>query len=116
MALPADNKRAKERYRVNIPAVMESQGEFLTGIMENISATGALLTHPTGDLDVGARGLVRLMSLNQSLHTTGADSLELPGEIVRKELGGFAIHFEGDLTELERLLTRALGRRAIEAS
>ena len=116
MSKPGDNKRVQARFRVNIPAVMESQGAFLTGILENISASGALLTHPTGELDVGAQGLVRLMSLNQSLHTTGADSLELRGEIVRKELGGFAVHFQGDLAELERLLTRALGRRAIEPS
>ena len=116
MSQPADNKRGESRYRVNIPAVIESKGVFLTGILENISASGALLTHPTGELDVGARGTVRLMSLNQSLHTTGADSLELRGEIVRKELGGFAIHFQGDLAELERLLTRALGRKVIEPS
>ena len=38
------------------------------------------------------------------------------GEIVRKELGGFAVHFQGDLAELERLLTRALGRKVIEPS
>jgi hypothetical protein len=116
MALPSDNKRAKERYRVNIPAVIVSEGAFLTGILENLSASGALLTHPTGDLDVGARGTIRLMSLNESLHTTGKDSLELPGEIVRKELGGFAVHFGGDHAELERLLTRALGRKFIEPS
>ena len=93
---------------------MESGSQVLTGVLANVSATGALLTNPHGDLDVGATGRIRLMSLSQVLRTAGADSIRLEAEIVRKEMRGFGIRFLGDRAELEALLMRAFGRSAIE--
>ncbi len=108
-------RRRAPRYDVVIPAVMESEGQFLTGALARISAFGALLTNPTGDLEVGARGRIRLTNLSQVLRTV-TDSLGLDAEIVRKDPGGFGIRFLGDRAELERLLERAFGRGAIEPS
>ena len=95
--------------------VMESEGQFLTGMLANLSASGALLTNPTGSLEVGARGRIRLTNLREVLRTA-TESLHLEAEIVRKELGGFGIRFLGDLDELEGLLDRAFGRRSIKPS
>ncbi len=108
-------KRGAPRYRAAIPAVMESEGQFLTGVLENVSASGALLTNPTGSLEVGARCRIRLIDLADTLRTQ-TESLSLEAEIVTKELGGFRIRFLGDLDELEQLFERALGRHAIKPS
>ena len=96
--------------------VMESEGQFLMGALANISATGALLTNPTGDLEVGAKGRIKLTNLSQALRTTSAPSIRMEAEIVRKEIGGFGISFLGNLDELQGLLERAFGRQAIDYS
>jgi len=93
---------------------MESEGAFLTGVLQNISAAGGFLTNPTGYLEIGAKGRIRLTNLREALHTTTAESLALEAEITRTEIGGFGIRFLGDLDELESLLERACGRRVIE--
>ncbi len=80
-------KRGAPRYRAAIPAVMESEGQFLTGVLENVSASGALLTNPTGSLEVGARCRIRLIDLADTLRTQ-TESLSLEAEIVTKEVGG----------------------------
>ena len=108
------NRRAAQRYLVSIPAIMESKGTLLTGVLENISASGALLANPTGSLEVGARGRIRLTNLRETLRTTSAETLNLGAEISRTEIRGYGIRFLGDLDELERLLKRAFGRRAIK--
>ena len=107
------DRRGTQRYRASIPALMESEGQFLTGVLANVSASGGLLRNPTGDLEVGARGSIRLMNLRGVLRTAGADQISLEAEVVRKEIGGFGIRFLGDLDELKELLERAFGRQAI---
>ena len=109
------DQRAVRRYGVAIPAIMDSEGQFLTGVLVNVSASGALMTNPGGSLEVGAQGVIRLTNLREALRTN-TESLRLEAQIVRKELGGFGIRFLGDLGELEQLLDRALGRIAIKAS
>lgn len=108
-------KRGRPRYGAGIPAVMESERQFLTGVVENLSATGALLTNPTGSLEVGARGYIKLTNLGETLRTV-TESVRLQAEIVGKQPGGFRIRFLGDQDELDRLLQRAFGRHAIEPS
>ena len=94
---------------------MESESQFLTGVLANISTSGALLTNPTGCLQVGARGGIRLLALDAVLRTN-TESLSLEAEIVTKEPRGYRIRFLGDLDEIEQLFERALGRSAIKPS
>ncbi len=113
---PPREKRRKRRYEVSIPALMrDAAGEVMaTGLVQHISGSGALLTNVTGDLKVGARGRVRLMKLSQSLRTPSTDTMELEAEVVRNTMAGFALRFLSATRELEALLTRAMGRGAID--
>ena len=111
----SEEKRVKHRYRVSIPAVMRTAtgGVLATGLVENLSGSGALLTNSTGDLEPGTRGILRLMNLSQTLRTPSQDTMNLEAEVVRREMGGFAVRFLGPTRPLEALLERAMGRRAI---
>ena len=112
----SDEKRRKRRYEVSIVAFMrDAAGEVMaTGIVQNLSGSGALLTNVVGDVEVGARGRVRLMNLSQSLRTPGTDTIGLEAEVVRNTMAGFAIRFIGATHVLEELLERAMGRGAID--
>ena len=108
-------KRAKGRFRVSIPVVMRAAtgGVLATGLLEDLSGSGARLTNATGNLEVGTRGFVRLTNLSQTLRTPSQDAIELEAEVVRREMGGFALRFLGPTQKLEVLLERAMGRGAI---
>ncbi len=95
---------------------MESspKAKFLTGVLANLSASGALLTNPGGSLEIGEKGQIRLMDLREVLRTAGAETITLKAEVVRKEIGGYGLRFLGDRAELEALLERAFGRGAID--
>ncbi len=111
----SDEKRAKSRFRISIPAVMRDTtgGVLTTGILEDVSGSGARLTNTTGTLELGTRGILRLMDLSLALRTVSADTIELKAEVVRKEMGGYALRFLDPAQDLEELLDRAMGRRAI---
>ncbi len=98
-----------------VPARVSGPSGVVTGVIENLSESGALLTNMTGSVEVGECVRVRLIALHASLHTTSFDTLELEAIVVRKEMGGFALSFEGDTAELGGLLDRALGRGSVRA-
>ncbi len=108
-------KREKRRYRVSIPAMMRDAtgGVLATGVLEDVSSSGARFTNASGNLEPGTRGVLRLMDLSLALRTVSDDVIELEAEVVRKELGGYALRFLDPARDLEALLERATGRRAI---
>ena len=108
-------EKREKRYRVSIPAMMrdETGGVLATGILEDLSGSGARLTNATGSLEAGTRGFVRLMNLSRTLRTPTQDAIELEAEVVQREMGGFALRFLGPTRELEALLERAMGRGTI---
>jgi hypothetical protein len=114
MADPSE-RRAHVRYPVNVPAMFRVRGGSVraTGIVENLSAGGGLLTNATGDLEVGESGVLRLMALSQSLRTTSRDTLELEAEVVHKAMDGFGLRFLGEAEYLVRLLDRTFGRSGL---
>ena len=105
-------RRAHVRYPVNVPAMFRARDGSVraTGIVENLSAGGGLLTDATGDLKVGESGVLRLMALSQSLRTTSRDTLELESEVVHKGMAGFGLRFLGHAEYLVQLLDRTFGR------
>ena len=104
------DKRRGRRYPLSIP-VMMYEGDFrVTGMTENLSAFGALVTDVSERPDVGTIGRFRLMALRSSLHTTGPNSLELVASVVRRQADGFAVEFLGSTERLRGLLDRALSR------
>ncbi len=106
--------RSKQRYGVTIPALMrDAEGNVATGIVENVSASGALLTNVTASIEVGTTGRLRLMNLSQALRTPSQETIELEAAVVRSTLSGFALRFLGATRVLEELLERAMGRGAI---
>ena len=74
------------------------------------------MTNPTGSLDVGAIGRIRLTNLGIALRTTSGESLDLEAEVVGKQIAGYGIYFLGGNVEgLEQLLDRAFARCAIKS-
>ena len=108
-------RRAHVRYPVNVPAMFRARDGSVraTGIVENLSAGGGLLTNAAADLEVGESGVLRLMALSQSLRTTARDTLELEAEVVHRGMAGFGLHFVGEAEYLVRLLDRTFGRRGL---
>ena len=100
------------RYPVNVPAIFRAKDGSVraTGVVENLSAGGALLTNATGDLEVGEAGVLRLMALSQSLRTTSRDTLELEAEVVHEGMAGVGLRFLGGTEYLVQLLDRTFGR------
>ena len=101
-------RRASVRYPVDIPAMFRARDGSVraTGIVENLSADGGLLTDATGDLEVGDAGVLRLMALSQSLHTTSRNTLELEVEVVHQGMAGFGLRSLGEAEYLVRLFRR----------
>ena len=101
------------RFAVNIPAILIDGTLLITGVIENLSSSGALLTHASERPDVSAQGKLRLTNLRVSLHTTGPDSIELPAKVTRHDPAGFAVQFTGDDDGVRVLIERALSQGAI---
>ena len=106
----AGEKERAPRYAVNIPAIMFDGTGILTGVVENISSSGALLTHAERRPDLSAQGRIRLTNLRLSLHTTGPDAIELPAEVARHDPAGFAVQFTGATDDVRTLIKRALSQ------
>ncbi len=104
------------RYSVSIPAIMIDGRIPVTGVIENISSSGALLTHASERPEVNSQGRLRLTNLRMSLRTTGPDSIELPARVARHDLAGFAVQFIGASEDVHTLIERATSRSAPRAS
>ena len=102
----AGKKERAPRYAVNIPAIMFDGTQFVTGVIENISISGALLTHAERLPDLTAQGRLRLMDLRLSLRTSGPDSIELPVKVARHDPAGFAVQFTGPSEDVRPLIGR----------
>ena len=107
--------RSQRRYGVSIPAMMRDAGGkvLATGLVENISASGALLARATKGVEVGTTGRLRLMNLSETLRIPSQETIELEAEVVRNANAGFALRFLGATRVLEKLLERAMGRGGI---
>ena len=108
-------KRVKGRFLVSVPVLMRDAtgGVLATGVLEDVSSSGARFTNVSGNLEPGTRGVLRLMDLSLALRTVSEDTIDLEAEVVRKERGGYALRFLAPARDLEALLERAMGRRAI---
>ncbi len=102
----AGEKERALRYAVNIPAIMFDGTRILTGVVENISSSGALVTHAERRPDLSAQGRIRLTNLRLSLRTTGPDSIELAVKVSRHDPAGFAVQFTGSSEEVRTLIGR----------
>ncbi len=89
---------------------------LVTGVIQNISNSGALLTNASDRPAVSSQGRLRLTNLRMSLRTTGPDSIELPATVARHDPAGFAVHFTGATEDVQTLIERALSRSAPPAS
>ncbi len=94
---------------------MLTEGELrVTGVAQNISESGALVTNVSEVPPVTTVGRLRLLALRTSLQTPGADSLDLPVIVTRHDPRGFAIEFLQCREKVSALLNRALSRGALE--
>lgn len=110
----AENRTERaQRYEVNIPAILIDGSLPVTGVIQNISSSGALLTNASDRPQVSAQGKLRLTNLRMSLRTTGPDSVELPAKVARHDPAGFAVQFVNAHEDVRILIERALSQGAI---
>ena len=108
-----DNQRGAHRRPVSIPAMLVEGAVRVTGVVENLSTTGALVTNATERPEIGAVGKLRLTHLRASLRTSGLDQLRLAAQVVRHDPAGFAVVFLGGQEPIRELLNQALARRSL---
>ena len=104
------HRRGALRYGISIPAMLVEGAMRVTGVVENLSTKGALVTHATDRPEIGTVGRLRLTHLRQSLRTSGADHLQLTAQVVRHDPAGFAVVFLGSTQKLRELIDRAFAR------
>ena len=115
MSRDADiEERVGTRYSTSIPALLRGENFQSTGIVHNVSESGALVTNVTRFPPVGKQITVRLMAIQSSLRTSGPDTVNVDAMVVRHDLKCFAVRFVGGQRELRALLRRAFGRGAID--
>ncbi len=105
-----EHRREALRHGVSIPAMLVEGAMRVTGVVENLSSKGALVTHVSEQPEIGTVGKLRLMQLRQSLRTSGADHLQLTAQVVRHHPGGFAVVFLSNTEQVRELIGRALAR------
>ncbi len=103
---PNDEHRVAPRYRLSIPALYRSKLFTGTGLVHNMSTSGALIGNATNLPTQGERLQIRLLALRTVLRLDCPDSLNLDAEVVRWTNTDFAVCFEGDTHELARILDR----------
>ncbi len=108
-----ENRRGAVRYPVSIPAMLVEGATRVTGVLDNLSTKGALVTHASERPEIGTVGKLRLTHLRQSLRTSGADSLQLTAQVVRHDPAGFAVVFLGSTQKLRELIDRAFARGSL---
>ncbi len=104
-----DERRAAPRYRLSIPASYRSEAFNGTGLVHNISTSGALIEEATRLPTQGAALQIRLLALRTILRLDGPNSLNLDSEVVRRTDTGFGVCFVGDTHEVARILDRMPG-------
>ena len=82
----------------------------VTGVVQNLSPKGALVTNASERPEIGTVGRLRLLHLRASLRTSGADTLELGCQVVRHDPAGFAVVFLNGSDAVSGLLDRAFAR------
>ncbi len=109
------NKREDPRVSVSIPAMLVEGAMRVTGIVENLSAKGALVTNVSERPEIGTIGKLRLTHLRESLHQlrTKQNHLELTAQVVRHHPAGFAVVFLSNQEQVARLLLRAFAVGAL---
>ena len=104
---PNDERRIALRYRLSIPALYRCKLFTGTGLVHNVSTSGALIGNNTASVPTrGTRLQIRLLALRTALRLDCPDSLNLEAEVVRRTNTDFAVCFEGDMHELARILDR----------
>ncbi len=103
---PNDEHRVAPRYRLSIPASYRSDAFKGTGLVQNISTSGALIEDATNLPTRGTALQIRLLALRTVLRLDGPNSLNLDVEVVRRTETGFGVCFVGDTHEVARILDR----------
>ena len=103
---PNDERRIALRYRLSIPALYMNHAFTGTGLVHNVSTSGALIGNTASVPTRGTRLQIRLLALRTVLRLDCPDSLNLEAEVVRRTNTDFAVCFEGDMHELARILDR----------
>ncbi len=103
---PNDERRVAPRFRLSIPASYRSKGFTGTGLVHNMSTSGALIGNAASVPTRGAHLQIRLLALRTVLRLDCPDSLNLDSEVVRRTNTDFAVCFVGDTHELARILDR----------
>ena len=101
---PNDEGRVAPRYRLSIPASYRSDAFKGTGLVHNISTSGALIKNATRLPTRGTALQIRLLALRTVLRLDGPNSLNLDAEVVRRTDTGFGVCFVGDTHEVARIL------------
>ncbi len=104
------SRRAALRYPVSIPAMLVEGAMRVTGVVQNLSPKGALVTNASDLPEVGSVGQLRLTHLRTSLRTSGADSLAVSCQVVRHDPAGFTVVFLSRSDAVSDLLDRAFAR------
>jgi hypothetical protein len=97
MALPSDKRRGA-RIRTRFETAYSAGREEGTGILAEISCSGALLTQASLQPRLGSK--VRV-------HVLLSEPFEVAGKVVRHVEGGFAIEYADVSPELRRLIDDA---------
>ncbi len=103
---PNDERRVAPRFRLSIPALYRSNAFTGTGLVHNMSTSGALIGNAEGVPTRGMALQIRLLALRTVLRLDCPDSLNLGAEVVRRRDTDFAVCFVGDTHELARILDR----------
>ncbi len=106
---PNDERRVAPRYRLSIPAWYSSNAFTGTGLVDNVSTSGALIDDATRSLTRGTALQIRLLALRTVLRLDCPDSLKLDAEVVRRTDTGFGVCFVGDTHEVAQILDRMPG-------
>ena len=112
---PNDEHRVAPRYRLSIPALYTSNAFTGTGLVHDMSTSGALIGNTESVPTRGARLQIRLLALRTVLRLDCPDSLNLDAAVVRRTDTDFAVCFVGDTHELTRILDR-VGARGAKAN
>ena len=103
---PNDERRVAPRYRLSIPALYRNLAFTGTGLVHDMSTSGALIGNTASVPTRGTRLQIRLLALRTVLRLDCPDSLNLEAEVVRRTNTDFAVCFEGDTHDLARILDR----------
>ncbi len=106
---PNENDRKTKRVDVRFRADYDTEHLSGTGLVDNVSAGGALIGNATTLLLRGTEVKIRFSFFKNSA------PVEIPAEVIRETDNGFAVRFTFITARTKAIITRAVALAAAEA-